>query len=291
MTLRRKVIVNLGGKGDIVNTTMFPKLYKEFGYDEVVWITFRRNLEILDGNPHINRLVAAEDILNSSFFENSNNIISTAVLRAQLEKSSFDTAYPAPYCHPEYDGSPTIPLLEFIQKNIKAEFNIEKNINLIQVPQVYLSDENIREARSFFETLPKQKKILLVEHESFSNQTYMNTDSLLTLARTLRQEYPELFFVFTGMTRLSEDGIISYNGSYKSNCELYNLCDGFFSISSGIGCLIHSDYCNNDKPILEFVLGQHWSSQHYEHKKEKSIIYHRDSVLETARQLVKKLGL
>lgn len=290
MTRRKKIIVNLAGKGDIVNTTMFPRLYKENGYDEVIWIAFRKNLGILKGNPYIDRLVAAEDIVDNSYVRDSNHVVATALLRKQLEESDHDCVFPAPYCHTEYNGGTDVSLLNYIRKRLISEFNLKEETVAEHLPQIFLSEDEIAEARTFFDALPKVGKIILVEHETFSDQTFINTEDLLTLARNLRKDSPELFFVFTGFRQISEDGIISYNGSYKSNAELYNLCDGFISVGSGISCLIYSDYCPTDKPTMEIIRGRHWSSYDYAHKKNKLFITNPSDLITGSEIFMRKIN-
>jgi hypothetical protein len=287
--VRKKVIVNLGGKGDIVNTTMLPKLYKEHGYDQVVWITFRKNMSILENNPYIDRIVPVEDISDNSFVQQSNHVFATAVLKKQMEESGYDCVFPAPYSSPIYTGNTEVALLELIRKTVSSEFNLSTEDAAKCLPQIFLSENEVEEARSFFKTLPTDKKIVLVEHETLSNQTFVNTENLLDVTKSLSNKFPELFFVFTGFRKINETHAVSYNGSFKSNVELYNLCQGFISVASGVTCLIHSDYCPDDKLTLEIVRGRHWSSADYLHKKNKLFVTHPNDIVKAADIFARRL--
>lgn len=287
---RNKIIVNLGGRGDIINTTMFPKLYKENGYDQVIWITFRKNLDLLRGNPYIDKIVAAEDISKNAYIADSNHHVASMILKKQFQESGYDCQFPAPYCHPEYDGGTSVSLLQYIRKSLISEFNLTEEEAQKQIPMLFLTEEEKNEAQQFFSQLPTDRKIVLVEHESFSGQTFVGTEELLVLARKLRADNPKLFFVFSGFRKLAEEGIVSYNGSYKSNCELYNLCDGFVSICSGISCLVYSNCCPQDKPTLEISRGRHWSSYDYTHKKNRQFVTNPNDIPLASEILMRKIN-
>lgn len=272
------LLVNFGAFGDILNSTPIAKNYKLMNpSNNITWMTTERYTSAIKNNPYIDNIITLKEYLSSNLYPFYVNM--TFDLKDQIVKLNYDKIYfIAPYTwtinNPEFDLNKH-SLLEIIKTKLT---DIEDFICDF-IPVVKLSEQEKLEAKTFFDTLNGDKKIL-IEFENFSNQSPFDeryieklcelvNDKNYDLVLSGRKE-PEFFKTFKLKYNVN---FHTYSGSFMSNAELYNLCDSFIGCSSGISCLTHSDYCDNNKSRIEVSKGLHWSTNGWTHMKNKKICY------------------
>ena len=267
------LIVNLGGLGDILNSTPIAKHYKiENKNNRICFLTRDRYKFAILNNEYIDEIYTVENkMLNNVSLTHS----SKKTINDQFEKTH-KIIYSAPYMSPKYDGSPRSTLL----KVSKYECSGISEWNCDYVPNIALSDSEIEEAKTFFKQLNGTKKILL-EYENFSAQSPYNEQYFEELCQKLNNKNYDLILTGLKIPQYLLDAkskyninFYHYNGSFMSNAELYNLIDIFIGCCSGITCLTSSEYCVNNKIRIEICKGEHWSSIDWTHNStNKHICY------------------
>jgi len=268
MEINEITIVCLGAYGDIINSTPIAKHYKKEG-KFVRWVAKDRYISVLKNNDCIDELLT----LNNSI---SNNVLLTNKFKSlYLPKEKEKVIYTAPYMSKFYDGTPRSTLLDIIKNETS---NISK-WNCEFKPTIGLSKDEVNEAKAFISLVEGENKIL-VEFENFSDQTFFDKKVLNELFRKISGS-----FILTGLkkpdwfeelkTLYPDSKFYFYNGSFKSNAEIYNHCNLFIGCCSGITCLTSSDYCfNSEVNRIECCNGPHWSSMAWEHNnKNKTLCF------------------
>tara|TARA_R110002167_G_scaffold358470_1_gene574559 strand:+ start:1120 stop:1965 length:846 start_codon:yes stop_codon:yes gene_type:complete len=263
-------IVCFGAFGDIINCTPIAKHYKKEG-KLVRWITKDKYANVLSNNDYIDEIL----LLKNSKLNNAS--LTRKFKSSHFVKQNEIILFTAPYMSKFYDGSTRSTLLDII----KDETSEIKEWNCDFIPVIDLSQNEIDEANSFLEKVDKQKRIL-IEFESFSGQTFLSENNLFKLFSEFEGN-----FILTGISKPTwfdslkdlntNSNFYFYNGSFKSNAEIYNNCDFFIGCCSGITCLTSSDYCVKSKSKrIECCRGPHWSSLAWEHNSaNKQICYNR----------------
>lgn len=272
----KKIILCPGGKGDILNCTPIAKYYKEKGY-KIGWIVLDKNKSVLKNNPDIDKVFIMEDLLEGNLNllapEKNLHVYSSFEIK-EMMKDEPNLICAAPYLSRNKIINPEkFTLLQIIKDS--SEITDEIFLSDFR-PVVFLSEEEKKEARDFINKVKEPIKIL-VEYESFSEQSTFNVEYFKDISRYLKED---VAFIFSGINPVTIEmphiKVYNYNGSFLSNAELHNLCDGFIGCCSGITCLTHSDYCDNVIPRIEVVKGLHWSSNEWKHKNHKFIVYTKE---------------
>lgn len=270
------IIVNMGAYGDILNTTPIAKHYKTINPDiKISWLTRKKYISVLKNNKYIDKIIVAEET------ENTDNLKLTRDYFNFFKEKNTEAKFVAPYIPLLLKTGKIQPARSSLLQIIKYETSGIDEFACDFIPNVFLSSYEIEEARSFFSQLKGNKKILF-EYETFSQQSPFNEQYFDILCERLNNKNIDL--IFTGLNFpifLTEErklkyniNFILYNGSFMSNAELYNLCDGFIGTSSGISCLTHSDYCDINKPRIEVCFGYHWSTFDWTHMKNKKVVFY-----------------
>jgi len=177
---------------------------------------------------------------------------------------------PAPYMN--YQTVPGGNLIELI----KAASNLEFSFPFL--PILELTDVEKQKAKTFLGSLPTGKKIL-IETEFSSDQTHWKDFYASDILNILGADNPVLIFsaknkpVFYDDLKLRYDNVFWFNQELKLNAEIYNNCDAYIGVSSGISSICSSSYCRMDLPHLEISRGFHWSSAIYPEKEELYLAY------------------
>lgn len=158
-----------------------------------------------------------------------------------------------------------------------------------------LTEGEKAEAATFWQGLPAGLKIL-VETDYRSEQSPWTDDWNLDLLAKLEHLKP--VFVFTAKHRppFFNDFHRQYSRSvwcdlpFRLNAELFNRCDAYVGVSSGISCLTFSDYCRTDVPRIEVTRGEHWGGAELEHHSELFLCYSRQKFHEALDQLAARLA-
>lgn len=264
------LIVSFGGLGDILNATPIAKHYKlENSENNVSFLTREKYKFVVQNNKFIDNIYCMES-------PTLNNVKMSHCYKSMIEEEfrGHKIIFSAPYMSPKYDGTARSTLL----KIIKNECVDIENWNCEFVPNIGLSEDEIKEAQSFFNTLNGKKKILL-EYENFSEQSPYDKSFFYALCDKINNKNYDL--ILTGLKEPEylefaknkyNINFYHYNRSFMSNAELYNLCDMFVGCCSGITCLTSSEYCVTDKTRIEICRGEHWSSVDWTHNNQNKYI-------------------
>jgi len=151
------------------------------------------------------------------------------------------------------------------------------------VPFVFpfrLDTEEIAAARNFLNGLPEGLKIL-VETDYRSEQSPWRDDWNFDLLDAFRELNPIFIFTSKDIPPFFEAFQQRYaqtfwcNLPYRLNAELFNHCDAFVGVSSGVSCLTYSDYCRTDIPRIEVTRGEHWGAAELGHHRNLYLCYSR----------------
>lgn len=274
------IIVNFGAFGDVINSTPIAKQYSLEG-NKVIFVTRKNYSDVLMNNNYIDKICCFEEKINL------NNVAMTHSSKNKIEHifKGKKIIYSAPYMSPKYDGTPRSNLLSVI----KDETSQVDEWLCDFIPHISLSGAEENEAAVFFKSIPDRKTIL-IEYEYYSNQSYLTFGMLSEAIENIKGE---LNLIFTGkefpreIIKMQEKyenlNFYHYDGSFMSNAKLYNLCDVFIGVSSGLTCLTSSDYCKSANTIrIECCRGEHWSSKEWKHNwDKKTICYSYEQFLES----------
>ena len=116
--MKKIVIVNIGGIGDIINSTPIAKYYKEKQNKRVVFATIKKYKFLLEDNKYIDEIILLDEIVDKIKNINKNlyfeNVGITRFMKYRL-KLPCDVVYTAPYSADNYDGTPRETLLDIIK--------------------------------------------------------------------------------------------------------------------------------------------------------------------------------
>lgn len=271
------IIFNAGGFGDILNTTPIAKHYKlEEPNRKITWITREKYKSAIKNNKYIDKVVLCDES------KGKNNLELTYYYINFFKEKKVDVKFVAPYVNTILKNEKNLPIARSTLLNVIYYESSGIDVwNCEFIPSIFLSPEEIEEARLFYNTLSNNKKILL-EYETFSNQSPFNKEYFDILCDTISNKNIDI--IFTGLTKpiyyndsykeKYKINFYHYTGSFMSNAELYNLCDYFISTCSGITCLTHADYCDFNKTRIEISHGYHWSSIDWKHTTNKYLCFH-----------------
>lgn len=235
--------------GDVLNLTpVAAQLRVDHPNAHITWFTSDVCAQVLEGNPHVDEVVPMEgawDDLDARMPE----------LAASRPWTRFIA--PAPYLN--YDKAPGGSLWDLYHVAPGLDWTIPV------VPVLRLSEAERQRAQAWWSALPGGPRILM-ECEGRSQQSPWSLVSVDLVADALRHLDP-LFVVSARMepqeaARLRALGmrVVFCDLPWRLNAELYNACDAFLGISSGISALTGSTACRDDIPSVEYVRGEHWST-------------------------------
>ena len=287
------LLVNFGAYGDILNSTPIAKHYKlSIPNCHITWMTLEKYKSVLLNNPFIDKIIVTKEyslpsLSNCPSYVQTNFLLKNNILKLDYNKIFFVAPYDWTLTNPNLFKVSDHTLIDII----KTKLTDINNFTCEFIPVLRLSDEEINEAKKFYNMLFGNKKIL-VEHENFSNQSSFNELYIHALCECINNKNYDL--IFSGkqepkyMKELQKKyniNFYNYSGSFVSNAELYNLCDVFIGCSSGLTCLTHSDYCDTYKLRFEVVNGKHWSTYDLIHMKNKKICFSFDDYIKCLQEL------
>ena len=272
MSIKKILIVTLGGMGDILNTTPIARHYK--AGDDLIHVDFLTKNKygfLLNNNPDVDRVISTSPEFNSW-----NNEVATKYFKDQLSFDEYsEVIFAAPYMSPLYDKTERSTLLDMIKDESSGITDWACDFK----PYVFPNEEEINQADSFISETNGDFKIL-IEYEYFSQQSFMNIDSIIQLCKQFNNKKYDLIFSgknkpdYLDTLKCKYDSNIYYYGlSFLSNAKLYNSIDLFIGCSSGLTCLTASDFCDHSIERLELVRGLHWSTEPWSHLKNRKTFY------------------
>jgi ADP-heptose:LPS heptosyltransferase/SAM-dependent methyltransferase len=234
--------------GDILNCTPIARQLRLDHPDaRITWITSERFAFLLDQNPHIDELMAVPGDPKA-----------LADRMEEFRRLRPWTRFidPAPYRN--YQLAPGGSLLEIIRASAGLTWSAPPR------SVMRLKPEEIAEARAYWATLPEGLRILL-ETDFLSDQSPWTDACAFEVLDVFRDLDPALVFTsrrrpaFLDELQARHPKVFWCELGFRPNAELYNLCDAFIGVSSGLSCLSLTDHCRRDVPSLEFTRGDHWS--------------------------------
>ncbi|MFN5866108.1 MAG: glycosyltransferase family 9 protein [Candidatus Kapaibacterium sp.] len=245
--------------GDILCATPVARQLKHDNpHCHITWYTAKKFAFTIEHNPYIDEVVLLDGdpvALDEKIPE----------LKKERAWTSFYT--PAPYMN--YNGGQGATLAELTKSSTGLQWTVPFQ------PVMCLTDQEVAEARAYMNSLPQGLKIL-VETEFSSNQSPWDVAYESMMIERLRSLNPIFIFTAKNKPKNLDAHKASYEHVYwcdlpfRHNAELYNLCDAFIGVSSGISCLSLSTWCRNDIPSVEVVYGAHWSTfPHKQHQIRK----------------------
>jgi glycosyltransferase involved in cell wall biosynthesis len=276
--------------GDLLLCTPIPRQLKaDDPACHITWYTSQRYAFVLNNNPYIDEVIALPDaplynlkiinILRPHATQENAGVLALNAEIPRLRNARPWTRFftPAPYLNfhafanhyriPGIDDNLSDP--QVASKNgslldvIKAYVNF--NWTVSDLPVMRLTDAEVARAREYISKLPHGIKILF-ETEFNSGQSYFDIDCLLKVITSTLHLKPVVIFTSKNKPLYYDDLAKRYermywfSGEFRLNAELYNACNGFVGVSSGVSTLTYSDWCRNDLPKLEASLGEHWSA-------------------------------
>lgn len=274
------LLVNFGAYGDILNSTPIAKHYKlSIPNCQITWMTLEKYKSVLLNNPFIDKIITVQEHSAESFsqyplYVQTNFSLKQQILELKYDKIFFVAPYDWTINNSHFDVNKH-SLLDII----KTRLTDVERFSCEFIPTLYLSGEEINEAKNFYNTLTGKKKIL-VEHENFSNQSPFSELFVDILSAQVDGKNYDIIFsgkqkpkYLKNLQQKYKVNYYNYSGSFTSNAELYNLCDVFVGCCSGLTCLTHADYCDRNKIRIEVSNGIHWSSKDWVHMINKTICY------------------
>lgn len=255
------------GIGDILCSTPIPRqLKQDYPGCRIVFYTSERLKFALENNPYIDELIALPGVpleLDETVDE----------LKKERPWTRFFT--PAPYMN--YDREPGADLFELTKAAAGMEFSVPYQ------PVMQLTDTEVQQVQEYWNQLARQyhpsRKRILVETEFQSEQTPWDESYARAMIEALRHLQP--VFIITAKNKPAYFDALKAvyadiewcNLPFRHNAELFNRCDAFVGVSSGISCLAQSTWCRNDVPRIEVVHGTHWSTWHYKHHSKRRFCF------------------
>ena len=278
MSIKKILIVTLGGMGDILNTTPIARHYKALSSPvRVDFLTKNKYGFLLSNNPDVDRVICT-----SSEFNSWNNEIATKYFKDQLSFDEYsEVIFAAPYMSPLYDKTERSTLLDMIKDETSGITDWACDFK----PYAFPNEREIDEADSFISKTDGEFKIL-IEYEYFSQQSFMNVDSIIGLCKQFNDKKYDL--IFSGKNKPDyldtlkckyDSNIYHYDLSFLSNAKLYNYINLFVGCSSGLTCLTASDFCDHSIERVELVRGLHWSTKLWSHLENRKIFYNNEDFL------------
>ena len=235
--------------GDVLNLTPVARqLRHDHPEAHIQWFTSKACEPALRHNPDLDEVVIQE----GEWADLDAGILSLA------ESGDFDDFYaPAPYLN--YEAAPGGSLWDLYRAAPGLDWTEPV------VPVLQLTPEEIQEARAWWDALEPGPRIL-IECDAHSQQSPWSLTTVDLVHELLGGLNP--LYVFTARDLPAEVARIQSLGGravhcglpWRLNAELFNRCDAFLGISSGISALTGSTACRVDVPSVEFVRGEHWST-------------------------------
>ncbi|MEM7202222.1 MAG: methyltransferase domain-containing protein [Planctomycetota bacterium] len=158
-----------------------------------------------------------------------------------------------------------------------------------------LSDHEVAQARRYWSRLPAGPKIL-IESEFMSDQSPWTDDWAKDLFDAFRDLDP--VFVFSGLSQPGLDAellakhakIIDCREPMRLNAEMFNLCDAFIGVGSGISAISYSDWCRRDVPRIELCRSPYFSAAELPDPGQLWTCFSRSRFREALREVAIQMG-
>lgn len=258
----RIAFVQLGSYGDNINSTMMLKPIKDYWQGCTVDVhTTDLYAGAFHNNPYVDRLVDYHAATKSACFDLYNSV------PRLVDGMKYDKVIvPAPILHPTRRNSLLHP--EFGENIITTFMRVmEDNGIPYEFPVktvLRLTPDEVHGVDAWLAGVKAQlggKRNILMEVHGESGQTHWNPDWTTAVGRHLMKQRSNLFISRRDKTaeiaRLEQEfpGHVYWAGglSIRQCAELFNRCDLFMSVSSGLSNACNTDWCKTDIKWVEAV--------------------------------------
>lgn len=252
-------LIQPGSWGDNINSTlMFKPLRAKYPNCVIDVYTASIYSSAFYNNPHINNLLVLPVVTKDQALHLLH------VFPPLVEGHGYDKIFRP---HPMLNGDKWTSIRhgEFGTNLINAWIRALEEADVpYDVPletSLRLTDTEVKNARSFFERAGPAKRSILMECEGLSGQTFWDGKWTMALAGHLLDGQTNLFISRRGigpdvmeLMRVAP-GRVHFAGdlTIRECAELFNRCDAFFSVSSGLSNACNSDWCKKDGVWIETV--------------------------------------
>ena len=235
---KKFLIGQLGRYGDCLYATTLAKQIKlDYPDSQVTWAISKKYSDILLNNPHVD-YVWEIDVKNDENYEEGWLKFSVEAKKKQ-QVGEFDTVILSqipPYFE-NFDGT--------IRSSILAAY--KKTITVDVSPVIRLSDLEVSNVFTFATTnrLSLFKQVILFEYAPGSNQSFVNLELALQVAKEIVESHNDTCVVLSGPAKLPIKDLRLIDASeltYRENAELTKYCTLLIGCSSGITWLSTSDW-------------------------------------------------
>ncbi len=257
--------------GDVLAATPIAKQLKaDYPDCKIVWFTSEAGEVAVRLNPYIDELV----VLPGNAYLLDHQI-------PQIRQSRPWTRFFTPAAYMNYEVIPGGSILD--PKG--TIFGITKQSAMLHwtVPFTFpfrLDTSEIAAARAYLDSLPDGMKIL-VETDYRSEQSPWTDDWCFDMLEELHDLNATFIFTSKNPPPFFDSFQKRYPNCswcdlpFRLNAEIFNHCDAFIGVSSGISCLTYSDYCKTTIPRIEVTRGEHWGAAELSHHTELYLCYSR----------------
>ena len=266
-------------KGDVLAATPIARQLKADEPDcRVTWFTAAAHADVLAENPFVDNVVVLPG-----------DPLALDAEIPQLRQWRAWKRFFTPAAYMNYAARPGASVFDLVRAGAGLEWSVPFEFTL------RLRAAEVRQAQRYGARLPAGPKIL-VETEYFSAQSIWEDDWAFALADGLRAIDPVLVFTAASRPRFLDELADRHPKSvwcrepWRHNAELYNLCDAFVGVSSGISALTYSNWCRRDVPHLEIVKDEHYGGAELHHHEDLISCFSRAAFDAALAELAARLG-
>ena len=234
----RYAIAVFHNRGDVLaGTPIARQLKADDPRCHITWFTSDMGEPMLRGNPHVDEVVVLKG-----------DPLGLAAELPRLRASERWARFFTPATHMNVGASSTATAGAQVSAYADAQASAQLAWTEPFEFTLRLSDDEVKQARRYWSRLPAGVKIL-VESEFMSDQSPWTNEWAADLFEAFGELDP--VFVFSGLAdpcldpelTAKHSKIIDCREPMRLNAELFNLCDAFIGVGSGISTMSYSDWC------------------------------------------------
>lgn len=291
-------IIQPGSWGDNINSTLMLKPLKtKYPLAQIDIYTTRSYYSAFDNNPFVSNLIVAEATGKNTCLNFVN------IYPELLERKGYQHIINAsPFINPGCWSSSKYPSLgeNLILSWARALDKLEIEYDLPLETVMVLRQDEIDKVTRYLDALDIHAKSafkLLMEVEGESGQSFWNPQWTHEVCEMLARDHKTTIFI----SKREQDPTISHlmkqfpgriyfvgHLSIRECAELYNKCNGFLSISSGLSNACNTNWCNKTNKWIEVVNSEACSSMPI--RREGKVFWHKNDLNEFKRILPELLN-
>lgn len=252
-------LIQPGSWGDNINSTLMFKPLKAKHPNCIIDVyTSSIYASAFTNNPHINRLITLPVVTK----EQALHLLE--IYPPLLEGRGYDKVFRP---HPMLNGDKWTSIkhgelgTNLINAWVRALEEADVPYEMPLETSLRLTDVEISNARSFFERAGHAARNIMMECEGLSGQTFWDARWTVALGRHLLNGSTNLFVSRRAIGPDIQElmthapGRVHFAGglTIRECAELFNRCDGFFSVSSGLSNACNTDWCKKTGFWIETV--------------------------------------